>query len=457
MTKHARSAILCALLSALSFSTAQASDAALERGENGLRHAIANACERTIRETPGFQGDCAAQRVGRRPIAGDVVIYDFELRVGPGPHDIIGLHRVVRETAPFRPVRTAEAVLFAHGDIWGFEGAFLGSLAAPSMPDDRALPVFLAENGVDVWGVDFRWARVPAETTDFTFMKDWGMETDARDLGVALAVARLTRAATGDGLGRIHLLGWSRGAQTGYAYLNAETQAPKLFRHVAGFIPVDVYLKTDDEALLQAACTRLAGAQAQHDAGVYESRNGQLIAALGTLAAVAPADASPIVSGMTNRQAALLAGTATFAFFPPGLGPVPFYHWAGGTFDAQGLPAGLTYTNETEWFEVLQNTVPYQSAKVVLDGDAATCGDVPFDDHLAEIRVPVLYVGAGGGFGDYGVYTTTLLGSTDVTTHVVSVVPPEARLFDIGHADIFTGTDAPTLFWQPILEWIQAH
>jgi hypothetical protein len=29
-------------------------------------------------------------------------------------------------------------------------------------------------------------------------------------------------------------------------------------------------------------------------------------------------------------------------------------------------------------------------------------------------------VGAGGGFGESGVYTTTLLGSTDVSTHIVT-------------------------------------
>ena len=62
-----------------------------------------------------------------------------------------------------------------------------------------------------------------------------------------------------------------------------------------------------------------------------------------------------------------------------------------------------------------------------------------------------------GGFGEYGIYTTTLLGSTDVTTRVVDLQPDELRLFDYGHADLFLGTDAETLVWQPILEWIQTH
>ena len=82
--------------------------------------------------------------------------------------------------------------------------------------------------------------------------------------------------------------------------------------------------------------------------------------------------------------------------------------------------------------------------------------DVPFDDHLDDISVPVLYVGAGGGFGEFGVYTTTLLGSTDVTTRVVDLTRRPAPV-DFGHADLFLATDARTLVWRPILNWIRAH
>lgn len=66
-------------------------------------------------------------------------------------------------------------------------------------------------------------------------------------------------------------------------------------------------------------------------------------------------------------------------------------------------------------------------------------------------------MGAGDGFGNFGAYATTLLGSSDVTVHVVSLVPPAQRLFDIGHSDIFNAADAPVLFWQPIYDWLLAH
>ncbi len=121
--------------------------------------------------------------IERRVLAPGVAEYFFTVRVGSGPYDQIGVHRVVKETAPNVPAHAAQAVFLAHGDIWNFRAAFLTGGANP-------LPVFLAQNGVDVWGIDYRWTFVPATVTDLSFMKHWGLEQDARDLGVALGVAR---------------------------------------------------------------------------------------------------------------------------------------------------------------------------------------------------------------------------------------------------------------------------
>jgi hypothetical protein len=306
---------------------------------------------------------------------------------------------------------------------------------------------------------------VPSGTTDFAFMQDWGMEQDARDLGIALGVARFTRAITGSGFGKLTLLGWSRGGQTSYAYLNGETQLPPGLRQVKNFIPVDIYLKTDDAVFRQNACTRYATTQAAIDSGVYQSTNGTIVLTIASLATSDPAGASPVFPGLTNRQAELLTGEATFVFFPPDGQPVPAYHFTGGTFAAAPLPSGLPvptgllYSPEPTWLNVLRGASPFQPLRESADSDAAICGtpDVHFDDHLAQITVPVLYVGAGGGFGEYGVYTTTLLGSTDVTTRIVDLKPPADRLADFGHADLFIGSNAQTLVWQPILSWLRTH
>lgn len=405
---------------------------------------------------------CSAAGSERRVLAGDVAEYTLPVQVGPGEHDRVLLHRVVRERAPWVPRSAPRGVFFVHGDLLGFDGAFLAAAGVPAVDDAHALPVFLAQRGLDVWGISLRWTQVPAATTDLSIMTDWDLETDATDVRIGLAAARLARTLTGSGASRLALLGWSRGGQIGYAVLDAESQLAPAQRHVKAFVPVDIYLKTDDPVLRARACARYELLAARIAGGEIADTSGQLIAALGTLAELAPGAASPILPGLTNRQAGLLPGQATFNFFPPGLEPVPVYHFTGGLFDQNGLPTGLLYSNEALLFSAFETASPFQPTRELADGDAAICDgpsvpDVPWDDHFEDVSVPVLYVGAGGGFGAFGIYTASLLGSTDVSAHIVSLTPPAARLFDIGHADIFIADDAPALFWQPVLDWLRAH
>ena len=42
----------------------------------------------------------------RQPISGNIVHYAFQGPVGPGPFDVIGIHRVVKERAPHQPMDT---------------------------------------------------------------------------------------------------------------------------------------------------------------------------------------------------------------------------------------------------------------------------------------------------------------------------------------------------------------
>ena len=392
----------------------------------------------------------AYKNAERRALTADVAEYTFTVRVGNGPFDEIALHRVVKESAPGNPVAANNAVFLAPGDIWNFRAAFLTGA--------HSLPVFLAERGVDVWGIDYRWTRVPGNTADTSFMRTWGLEQDASDLGFALGVARHARAATGSGFGRLFLLGWSRGGQIGYAYLNGESQLPPGQRNVRGFIPVDIYLKTDVPQLQAFACQRQQNTEAAIGVGQDANPTGGLISVLGTLASVDPNGASILNPALTNRQAGLLVGAATFTL-QGGLEPAPFYHFTGGVFDQNGVPAGLLYSNESELFSFEQAASAFQPNRELADADAATCGatDVAFDDHLSDITVPVLYIGAGGGFGEYGLYTTTLLGSTDVQSVIVNKVAPALRLFDYGHADLFLAGDADAQVWQPMFDWINAH
>lgn len=398
-------------------------------------------------------GSPLVSNIERRVLTGNIAEYSFQVRVGPGPYDVVGLHRVVRETAPFVPIQARQAVFFAHGDIWDFRAAFLTAEASPALPDTQALPVFLARNGVDVWGIDFRWTRVPGNLSDYSFMTGWGIETDARDLGIGIGVARVVRGLTGIGAAKVILLGWSRGGQIAYTYLNAEASRPAAQRRVKGFIPADIYIKSDVPAFVQAACTRLAQQQQQLAQGVFADTTGQVISTLGNLAAANPNGLSPIIPNLTNRQAALLAGEATFNF-QGGLEPAPFYHLTGGTFDINGVPAGLSFTADALFLDQLRGGSPFEPVKLIADAEAVMCDQaaLPFVDNLAGVTVPVFYLGADGGFGTFGLYGTTLLGSADRDSLVVDL--EQDRLLDFGHADLFLGTDAPALVWQPLLDWL---
>jgi hypothetical protein len=156
-----------------------------------------------------------------------------------------------------------------------------------------------------------------------------------------------------------------------------------------------------------------------------------------------------IIPGLTNYQTALFVGAT-------GNPPIS-WHFVGGYFDRNGIPTDLQYTEARLWLDFLQTIPPHLPVQTDLDGDALFCGTVkvPFDDHLGEIAVPILYVGTGGGFGQYGYYTTTLTASKDVTKFTVSVTGD--RSTDFGHADLFLSRDAETLAWRPILNWLKGH
>ena len=77
------------------------------------------------------------------------------------------------------------------------------------------------------------------------------------------------------------------------------------------------------------------------------------------------------------------------------------------------------------------------------------------DDHLGAIKLPILYVGAGGAFGSLGEYTSSLTASSDVRNHTVSL--QNVRMLDFGHGDLFLADDAPSLVWSVLHEWLVNH
>lgn len=397
----------------------------------------------------------------RTEIADGVAHYRFEVRLGPRPFDVVRIHRVVRERRPGRghasprPVRTDGAVFMAHGASLSFEAIFLD--AGTEQPDaGTSLAVFLAAHDVDVWGMDFGWGLVPRETSDFTFMRDWGVERDVDHTLAAMSIARWIRATTGQGPAPLHLLGYSYGGVVAYGAAGRETTQRPALRDVGGLVPVDLALRypTPEVTALYRPCVGAANQRARLDAGDYVDRAGIDFGGLSQLATVAPDDPSPAIPGLTNLQAILFIGANTYL-----TGPREVWHFVAGDLGEDGIPVGLLYTEVERWIGLGASLPPYMPRRLGYETASSVCADpaaedVSFDDHLADIRVPVLYLGAQGGFGADGHFTATLTASDDVTFHTVSLQAEERRAVDFGHADLMLAEDAPDLAWGELLRWL---
>jgi hypothetical protein len=95
----------------------------------------------------------------------------------------------------------------------------------------------------------------------------------------------------------------------------------------------------------------------------------------------------------------------------------------------------------------------------MLEQDAllAGIGDSPYDDNLSRIEIPVLYVGAAGAAGEYGLYILDLLGSQDKQACIVRLLDPGYEAADFGHFDLLLAVNAVDLAWNPILNWLKTH
>ena len=374
-----------------------------------------------------------------------IVHYTFDVAVGPGQYDVIRLHRVVKERRPNQPFETESALFLLPGDPNSFVEIFMEPQISSVLPWDQSIAVFLAENDIDVWGMDYAWALVPAGTTDFGFMRGWGFRKEIQFAEQALSVARSMRASPGRGDDRLHVLGFSYGVYLAYAIAGDETRLPAGRRSVRGIIPVDEWLLTNDEALNDGSCAQLPDLQGLVASGVYQDESGIFLKQVGDLARTAPGGVSQFDPPLTNWQFALFVGASGDQ------------HFVGGYFDQAGIPTGLRFTDPRLWVDVIRAVPPYATpVQVGVDLDSLECNR--FDYHLHDVTVPILYIGAAGGLsGRLGYYNTTITASRDVTKFTVQLLPDDQVAYDFGHADLFTARNAKQLVWRPILHWLLAH
>jgi pimeloyl-ACP methyl ester carboxylesterase len=288
-----------------------------------------------------------------------------------------------------------------------------------------------------------------ADMSDFDAM---GVDQELGDIGAALAFARGVRLATDASADRMTLIGFSRGGELAYFYASREATRPAALRHIKGLVPLDVYvsLSPADEDLRQTFCEF---ARAEYDllaAGEVDSPNDFQVT-VGRLALSAPDDPSPFNPARTNRGVMLRFVGRTFGVFPA----TPLYHLNAPVLDGTNV-TGLRLSSEDAVARWLAGAAPHQSMREAADTDALTCGDPPLPASvpLSRIRVPLLLIAAAGGYGEHAVFSTTQVGSTDVTAMVIRQLPVEREAEDFGHADLLFAPGAVSLAWQPLLAWL---
>ena len=288
----------------------------------------------------------------------------------------------------------------------------------------------------------------PREETDYSFFANWGLQREVDHLAQGLEIARTARLMTGNGTDQMLLLGYSSGAATGYALLNEETQLPPGHRQVKGYIAADFGVRSSDPDWLAMGQGLVELNEQLYDSGQYEDPI-YVFQDIAMLARTDPAGDSPFFPGFTNMQLALFYGGGEI------FAPTKAHYHAPVVED--GLPVSFQFVTVGQWLDFITASASYEPILFELDYSRLMAGESsPFVDHLGEVRVPVLHIGGAGGLAPYTTATLSYLGSRDVTQHIVSVGSADASL-DYGHIDIFTASNAPTLVWQPVLDWVQDH
>jgi pimeloyl-ACP methyl ester carboxylesterase len=151
--------------------------------------------------------------------------WTFQATVGKSPFDKIALHRVAKGPTP--PAHPEAVVLYLPGTNMNGEVA---------LEDPRySLQVYLAEQGVDVWSMDYRTHFIPPQTpeSDLAELAGWTNDLFESDIDAA---AKFVREKTGHS--KIFVAGFSRGVE--FAYLYAAMHPERVAGIIAldGFIPV---------------------------------------------------------------------------------------------------------------------------------------------------------------------------------------------------------------------------
>lgn len=401
-------------------------------------------CDRGSPETSYVSSSSTAQksdqpltecsRIG--PVLKDVAEYRIKVNVGPGEYDYITLTNYVEEKSPWHTDKD-ENLLILPGQ--GLTEMFYSDMA-----------IYYAQRGYSVYILDRRETNIQPEDQpdedDFSFMKDWNVDMHLSDTCEGITASRNhTSFLSGKPEENIKVtaIGHSHGALILTAYEASEYDDLPL-GSVDRIVPVDIIIKYDPEysELIQGQEQEFNRISSDMEDGMYNSAGMGTMINIAGLAHIAPNDTSPIRPEFTNIRLFRLFASQTYSL---SLYPyTPDYHYWTGDLD------GLYYVDENQLLDLTINGGAVHNTPKYMDQYmAGLMGNVEgYEIDSSKIDSTVLYVGLGGGFGNYGSWWYEYeVGKTNKKVTCMN-------WSDQGHASLLIDRNSPEL-WALIYKWMK--
>ena len=388
-------------------------------------------------------------------VCDDVAKYRVKINVGPGEYDSIILTNFVRETGPWQSRANQNLIILP------------GQSLTESFYSDMA--IYYAREGYSVYVLDRRETNVPVTETDFSYMANWTIEEYLKDTYYGVAVSRIHTTLLNNNYNNnkhnninngnnnhfnckapakkveVTAIGHSHGALILTAY-EASEYDDLFLGGVDKVVPVEIIIKYDPACpeLIQAQALQFEDISEKMENGTYNSDNMGGMMQLAYLASSYPEAESPVQPGLTNRQVFRLMASQTYVFSTYPYTP-DYHYWSGNL-------TGLYYVDENRVLSVALTggAVPYAPQNLDLYM-AGLMGNVDgYEIDSSGVDSPLLYVGLGGGFGNYGSWWyENEVGKTN--QNVSSII-----WNDQGHGSIALDYNSPDL-WSEINCWLEKN
>ncbi len=323
-------------------------------------------------------------RIGN--VRDDVAEYKLKVKVGPEKYDYIILTNYVKEKSPWK-TEISQNLIILPGQA--LTEVFYSEMA-----------IYYAQQGYSTYILDRRETNIPVNETDFSYMENWKIDEHLSDAYDGISVSRIhTAILSSEPVENIEVtaIGHSHGALILTAYAASEYEDLSS-GSVDRIVPVDIVVKYDPELLdlIQSQAQEFYIISKSMENGTYNATNMAIMMQIANLALTDPEGRSFVNNNFTNRQIFRLMASQTYTFNARPY--TPNYHYWSGDLNR------LFYVDEDRLLNLTLagGAVPHTPKHLDMYM-AGLMGNVDgYEIDFSKIDSPVLYIGFGGGFGDYG-------------------------------------------------------